>query len=205
VGQNIILSTGVLVRDPSSVNAHVDIVNIDSVLSQTATVQVLDWGVDQRWSDPTPVPVSPAGPVIIAPNTHQSFIALITESTAQPSLKLSLYEIRVTIPGNQKVVVNCFALDASGTVIAANTLVQQDLVDVSGATFPESAPVTGMIDAVADAGADNTGVTDATLALSNAVAMCFGFSTMAQLDAALPPTTKVRQPTKWLYLPPGTY
>jgi hypothetical protein len=205
MGQNIILSTGVLVRDPSSVNAHVDIVNIDNILSQTVTVQVLDWGVDQRWSDPTPVPVSPAGPVIIAPNTHQSFIALITESTAQPSLKLSLYEIRVTIPGNQKLVVNCFALDLSGTVIAANTLVQQDLVDVTGATSPESAHITGMIDAVADAGADNTGVTDATLALSNAVAMCFGFSTMAQLDAALPPTTKVRQPTKWLYLPPGTY
>lgn len=65
--------------------------------------------------------------------------------------------------------------------------------------------VTGMIDAVADAGADNTGATDTTLALSDAVAMCFGFNTMAQLDAALPPLTKVRPPEKWLYIPPGTY
>ena len=64
---------------------------------------------------------------------------------------------------------------------------------------------TGIIDAVTDAGADNTGATDATTALSNAVAMCFGFSTMPQLDAALPPTSHVRLPSKWLYIPPGTY
>ena len=64
---------------------------------------------------------------------------------------------------------------------------------------------TGMIDAVVDAGADDTAATDSTAALHNAVAMCFGFPTMVQLDAALPPAAKVRVPSRWLYIPPGVY
>jgi hypothetical protein len=72
------LYTGVLVRDPASFNAHVDVVNIDPALSQTVAVEVLDWGVDQLWSNPTAVPVSPSGPVTIGPHTHRSFISPIT-------------------------------------------------------------------------------------------------------------------------------
>src|SRR6516164_3072435 len=126
MAQNKILSTGVLVRDPASFNAHVDVVNVDPALSQTVAVEILDWGVDQVWSKPTPVPVNPSGPVTVGPHTHQSFIALITQSTAQPSLALSLYEIRVTIPDDPQLVVNCFARDASGRIIEGNTVLHAD-------------------------------------------------------------------------------
>jgi hypothetical protein len=205
MAQNKILSTGVLVRDPASFNAHVDVVNVDPALSQTVAVEILDWGVDQVWSKPTPVPVNPSGPVTVGPHTHQSFIALITQSTAQPSLALSLYEIRVTIPDDPQLVVNCFARDASGRIIEGNTVLHADLAEVAGPMDHAVSHLTGMIDAVTDAGADPTFATDSTSALSNAVAMCFGYPTMVALDAALPPATNVRQPTKWLYIPPGTY
>jgi hypothetical protein len=65
--------------------------------------------------------------------------------------------------------------------------------------------LTGMIDAVVDGHADSTGISDSTAALSNAVALCFGRATMAELDAALPPSTQVRAPSSWLYIPPGRY
>jgi hypothetical protein len=48
MAQNKILSTGVLARDPSSFHAHVDIANIDRALSRTVTVEIFDWGVDQK-------------------------------------------------------------------------------------------------------------------------------------------------------------
>jgi hypothetical protein len=126
-------STGVLVKDPASFNAHVDIMNIDPALSQTVTVAIFDWGVDQQWSNPTPVPVSPPGPVTIGPHTHQSFIALISQSTAQPGLALSMYEIRVTVPDVPQLVVNCFAHDASGNIIEGNTVRHDELVEIGSA------------------------------------------------------------------------
>ena len=49
------LSTGVLVRDPASFNAHVNVVTLDPVVSQTVSVEILDWGINQLWSNPTPV------------------------------------------------------------------------------------------------------------------------------------------------------
>jgi hypothetical protein len=122
------LSTGVLVKDPASFNAHIDIVNIDANLTQTVIVEILDLGVDQVWNQPTPLQLLPSGPVTIPPHTHQSFIALITESTVQPTRALALYEIRVTIPDVPNLVVNCFAKDVNGKIIDGNTVLHEELV-----------------------------------------------------------------------------
>jgi len=57
--------------------------------------------------------------------------------------------------------------------------------------------LTKMVDAVAYAGADPTGTSDSTMALSNAVAMCFEtgsgspYPTMQALDSDKPPASVV--------------
>jgi hypothetical protein len=125
---NKVLSTGVLIRDPASFNANVTVVNTGATVGQTAQVQVFDWGVEQVWNKPTPVPISPATAAAIGAHTQQDFIALITQSTAQPSLSLVLYEIRITIPAKSPLIVNCFAVDNKGNIVAANTVLHAQLV-----------------------------------------------------------------------------
>ena len=127
---NKVLSTGVLIRDPASFNANVTVVNTGATTGQTAKVEIFDWGVEQLWSKPTPVPISPSTAVAIGAHTQQDFIALITQSTAQPSLNLVLYEIRITLPVNSPLIVNCFAINAQGSLVAANTVLHAQLVAV---------------------------------------------------------------------------
>jgi hypothetical protein len=91
------LSTGVMLRDAGAFNANIIVLNLDPKTPRTVTVQIFDWGVEQLWSTPTPVTVDPAGPTTVGPHTQRAFIALITQSTTQPSLPLILYEIRVTV------------------------------------------------------------------------------------------------------------
>jgi hypothetical protein len=127
---NKVLSTGVLIRDPASFNANVTVVNTGATAGQTAQVEVFDWGVEQVWNKPTPVPISPSTAVAIGAHTQQDFIALITQSTAQPSLSLVLYEIRITVPAKSPLIVNCFALDNKGNIVAANTVLHAQLVAI---------------------------------------------------------------------------
>jgi hypothetical protein len=124
------LSTGVLVREPASVNAHVDVVNLHPDDSRTVTVEIFDWGVDQLWNDPKPVPVTPSGPTAIGPHTNRSFLAGITQSTTQPGFVLAHYEIRITVPSDQDVVVNCFVTDSDGRIILGNTVLHKNLIEV---------------------------------------------------------------------------
>jgi hypothetical protein len=125
------LSTGILVRNPASFNAHVDIGNLNQSAKRNVSVEILDWGVDQLWDTPKPVPVSPSGTVTIGPHTLRSFIALITQSTAQPGLNLAHYEVRVTVSNITNVVVNCFAIDSSGNIITGNTVLHNNLVEIT--------------------------------------------------------------------------
>jgi hypothetical protein len=131
MAHNRILSTGVLVRDPASFNAHVEVVNLDPNDTHTVIVEIFDWGVDQLWNNPQPVPVSPSGPVDIGPHTNQAFIALITQATTQPGLNLVHYEIRITLPRDKDLVVNCFAIDLNERIIEGNTVCHRELVEVS--------------------------------------------------------------------------
>jgi hypothetical protein len=125
-----VLSTGVLIRDPATFNANVTVVNTGAATGQTALVQIFDWGVEQVWSKPTPVAISPSTAVAIGAHTQQDFIANITQSTAQPALKLVLYEIRITLPANSPLIVNCFAIDSADNIVAANTVLHSQLVAI---------------------------------------------------------------------------
>jgi hypothetical protein len=126
----IALSTGVLLRDPVSFNAHVDIGNFSSN-KQMVEVEIWDWGVDQEWDTPTPIPVSPSGAIIVNPNTLRSFLAVITHSAAQPSQNLSHYEVRVKVSEVKNVVVNCFAIKAGGEIVLGNTVLHKNLVEIA--------------------------------------------------------------------------
>ena len=85
--------------------------------------------MEQVWNKPTPVSVSPSTAVAIGAHTQQDFIALITQSTARPGSNLVLYEIRVTLPANSPLIVNCFAVDNSDRLVAANTVLHSQLVE----------------------------------------------------------------------------
>jgi len=119
-----------LIRDPASFNANVTVVNTGTAAGQTVQVEIFDWGVEQLWSKPTPVPVSPSAAVAIGAHTQQDFIALITQSTAQPSLNLVLYEIRITVPAKSPLIINCFAINLQGGLVAANTVLHAQLVTI---------------------------------------------------------------------------
>jgi hypothetical protein len=123
------LSTGILVRDPASFNAHIDIANLNQSDKRKVMVEVYDWGIDQLWDKP--VLVEPAVSVTMGPHSLSSFPVLITQSTAQPGSNLSHYEVRVTVSDIKNVVVNCFATDYSGKVIAGNTVLHNSLVEIT--------------------------------------------------------------------------
>ena len=125
MADNRILLTGVLVRDPALSNAHVDVVNLAPNDTHTVTVEIFDWGVDQLWNDPKPIPVSPSGPTAIGPHTNQAFLALITQA-------ITHYEIRITLPRDKPLIVNCSAIDfqSGGRIIAGNTVRHTELAEV---------------------------------------------------------------------------
>jgi hypothetical protein len=127
---NKVLSTGVLIRDPATVNAVVTVVNTGATAVQTAQVDIFDWGIQQGWSNPTPVGVAGSTAVTIGAHSQQDFNALITQSTANAGEKLQLYEIRITLPTHSPLVINCFALDAQNNVVAANTVPHAQLVTI---------------------------------------------------------------------------
>jgi hypothetical protein len=131
MADNRILSTGVLHRDPASSEAHVQVVNLNPIDTHTVKVEIFDWGVEQVWNDPKPVPVSPSGPTAIGPHTNQAFLALINQSTTQPGQELGLYEIRITLPRHKDLVVNCFAFETGSRIIEVNTVRHRELVEVA--------------------------------------------------------------------------
>lgn len=126
----VTLSTGILLRDPESFNAHVDVGNF-SPSRQIVEVEMWDWGVDQEWDAPEPIPVSPSGAVIVNPNTLRAFLAVITQSTVQPAQSLSHYEVRVTVSDTKNVVVNCYAIKPGGAIVLGNTVLHKNLVEIA--------------------------------------------------------------------------
>ena len=127
---DIVLSTGVMLRDADAFNANITVLNLDPLVQRTVTVEIFDWGVEQLWSTPAQVTVGPSGATTIAPHTQRAFISLITQSTTQPALRLELYEIRVTVDNIKDVIINCFVVDNTGTSIPAKTVWHKDLVVV---------------------------------------------------------------------------
>lgn len=125
------LTTGILSRDSASFNVHVDVGNFDQKTDRHVTVEIFDWGVDQMWDNPQPVSVEPSGPIKIGPHSLRSFLAVIYQSTTQPTFILSHYEVRVSISDIRNVVINCFALDVKGKIRQGNTVRHKDLVEIT--------------------------------------------------------------------------
>jgi len=105
-------SIGVIQRDPAAFNAGAVIVNTDNVHSYSVHVEMLDWGVQQVWSNPVRMPLWNPD-VTIGPHTTQTFGWLITQSVAQPGLALTQYEIRITLPEESHLIINCVAVDST--------------------------------------------------------------------------------------------
>lgn len=61
------------------------------------------------------------------PFVHRSNHAV----NAQPGSNLVHYGVRITVSDIKNVVVNCFAIDSSGKIIAGNTVLHNDLVEVT--------------------------------------------------------------------------
>ena len=125
-----VLSTGIIVRGSADYNAGAAVVNLHPKNDVTVTVEMFDWGVEDLWSNPTPIQVGPEATSTIGPTTQRDFGALITQSTAQPGLNLVLYEIRITVSTIDNVVINCNASDVNGQPIAGKTIRHKDLVAI---------------------------------------------------------------------------
>jgi hypothetical protein len=123
-----VLSTGVMIRESDAFNANVVVVNLDPKKDRNVTVEIFDWGVEQLWSAPQAISVSPSGATTVGPHTQRAFIALITQSTTQPGTSLILYEIRVTVDDIKDVVINCYAITNGDQTIPAKTYKHNDLV-----------------------------------------------------------------------------
>lgn len=126
MAQSKILSTGVLAPDSQLGSVRADVVNINSTLSRTVTVEALDWGTDPVSSNPTQALVIPSGPVTIGPHTHQSFT--VNLSSFRPR---HFYEIRLTVPDDRQLLVNCFAFDSNGIILEGNTVLHEGLAQVA--------------------------------------------------------------------------
>ena len=54
----------------------------------------------------------------------------LTSNSHWATLKLTLYEIRITLPTNSPLIVNCFAIDNQDNLVAANTVLHAQLVAI---------------------------------------------------------------------------
>ena len=71
-----ILTTGVLYKNPNTVEAHIEVVNLDSNESRVVTVQVFNWGNAATQTGAVAIFQST---VTLPPNTTQMFNAPIPE------------------------------------------------------------------------------------------------------------------------------
>lgn len=116
-------STGVIKRDVSSIDAHIEIANLTR-----EPVQVCVFAFDWDTNPPIAIPVIPGSPIVIRPNNNQAFDVSLTGVQDH-------YEIRISLPdcyeNFENVIANVFALDINGNVITGNTVLFKDLVLIS--------------------------------------------------------------------------
>ncbi|NBI30528.1 hypothetical protein [Chengkuizengella marina] len=108
------LSTGVLNVTEDTVNAHLELVNLNSKKSETVRFQVIDWV-------PSPPVVLFDQEVDLSPGETVEF---------DDTLNTVHYEIRIKHPGSKNVIVNTFAADADGFTVCGLTLTQDQLMKI---------------------------------------------------------------------------
>lgn len=124
--ENLVLSTGILFREPETNMAVATVVNLDSFRAHALEVQVWDW-TDQ--SNPTQLPVMIGGsaitfPYVVNPGTSVVMYTHLASTVA-------LYEMRVLRYSNRSLIVNCFGRGGSPvSTQAGNTVLQHSLFEV---------------------------------------------------------------------------
>ncbi|WNQ10084.1 hypothetical protein MJA45_21025 [Paenibacillus aurantius] len=109
----IVLSTGTINKTRSTVNAHIELLNLSNFFRRVR-VQVINWDSRTSLLDQT---------VNVSPNTNFA----ITTSVRDVSFH---YEIRVTVPTTRNLIVNTFAVDSGTFTVENNTVLQHQLVRI---------------------------------------------------------------------------
>ncbi|MED3086893.1 hypothetical protein [Bacillus toyonensis] len=102
--QPVFHSTGVLTREPATVSAVVNIVNLDAFYAHYVSIEVSDWS---NYSNPVKLPVligenaEVVFPYILQGNNLAVFYADLGDA-------VDLYEIRISYPSHSNIIANCF-------------------------------------------------------------------------------------------------
>ncbi|HGH7179236.1 TPA: hypothetical protein ACJMKL_001387 [Bacillus luti] len=131
---SLIYSTGVLTREPATVSAVVNIVNLDAHYEHPISIEVWDWS---NYSNPVKLPV------LIGENTEANFPYPLTGNHlavfyADLNKSVNLYEIRISYRKHANVVANCFGRSLPPyTSQQGNTVYHKQLVKIhESITFP---------------------------------------------------------------------
>ena len=124
MGKQITRSTGVLRREPDTVTAVVNLVNVDDS-NHDVTVEVWDWS---SYSNPVMLPVLIGNneivdfPYFLAPENLAVMYADITG--------VLFYEIVISHPDEENIIVNCFGRSPNLTAQEGNTVLDNQLVQL---------------------------------------------------------------------------
>ncbi|EDX55210.1 hypothetical protein BCW_5330 [Bacillus cereus W] len=123
----VIHSTGVLTREPATVSAVINIVNLDAYYAHNVNIEVWDWS---NYSNPVKLPVLIGEdtvvefPYLLQGNNLAVFYANLDEA-------INLYEIRISSPTHSNIIANCFGRSVPPyTSQEGNTVYHKQLVRI---------------------------------------------------------------------------
>ncbi|HHT7189302.1 TPA: hypothetical protein ACTZ5N_002649 [Bacillus cereus] len=125
--QPVVRSTGVLTKEPATVSAVVNIVNLDAYHTHYVTIEVWDWS---NYSNPVKLPVQ------ISENTDVEFPYPLYGNHlavfyADLDASVNLYEIRISYPHHANIIANCFGRSVPPyTSQEGNTVYHKQLVRI---------------------------------------------------------------------------
>lgn len=128
MGKKRIFSTGVLTREPNTISAVVNIVNLDIKDTNEVIVEVWDWSY---YDNPVKLSVligedeQVTVPYQLEPN---NLAVMYVDLNAT---KVKLYEIRIIYSKGKNIIANCFGRSTPPyTSQEGNTVLQHELVEV---------------------------------------------------------------------------
>ncbi|RTE04239.1 hypothetical protein [Paenibacillus whitsoniae] len=128
MSDKVVLSTGVLTREPGTITAVVNLVNLERRDSHRVIVEVWDWS---SYSTPTKLPVLIGDnvPVIFPYRLAAQNLAVMYADLDET---VDLYEVRITLPDEEKVIANCFGRSLPPYASQeGNTVLQKQLVKIN--------------------------------------------------------------------------
>lgn len=125
--QSVVHSTGVLTRNPATVSAVINVVNLDAYYAHYVNIEVWDWS---NHSSPVKLPV------FIGEDTVVQFPYLLQGNNlevfyANLDAAIDLYEIRISYPTHSNIIANCFGRSLPpSTSQESNTVYHKQLVRI---------------------------------------------------------------------------